>query len=54
MEMIIRWGTTGKERGVKEPLCVVLVFFGVFDDIEYMLFGVAHYGRGIVCNDFRL
>lgn len=40
--------------GVKEPLCVILVFFGVLDDVEDMLSGVAHYGRGVVCDNFRL
>jgi len=38
-------------EGIKEPLCVVLVFF---DDVEDMLSGVAHYGRGVVYDDFRL
>jgi hypothetical protein len=54
MEKIIRWGIRGKERGVKEPLCVVFVFFGALDDVEDMLSGVAHYGRGVVYDDFRL
>jgi hypothetical protein len=54
MEIIFRSGVRGKQRGVKEPLCVVLVFFRVLDDVEDMLSGVAHHGRGVVCNDFRL
>jgi hypothetical protein len=54
MEMIFRWGIRGMERGIKEPLCVVLVFFGVLDDVEDVFSGVAHHGWGVVCDDFRL
>jgi hypothetical protein len=42
------------KRGIKEPLCMVLVFFGSLDDVEDVLPGVAHYGWGVVCDNFRL
>jgi hypothetical protein len=44
----------GVERGIKEPLCMVLVFFGSLDDVKDVLSGVAHYSWGVVCDNFRL
>jgi len=53
MEMIIRWGIGGKEM-LKNLFPWSWCFFGALDDVEHMLFGVAHYGRGVVYDDFGL